>query len=411
MTTQKFPTSGPAWAGALVLAGALLAQPALAAEKVLKIGQNDALSGPGAVYGLPQQKAVALAIEQINAAGGVKVGGDNYKIEVVVNDDKANPTEATNSVRKLIDRDNVKFIAGFCCSGPTSAVATFIGREDVIALVGTAAERSITTLGNSNLFRTRPPADYTGAAAGTFVAQKGHKTLAVIGSLDAAIYQQYMAAFETEFVKAGGKILAKETFALGDRDMTPQLTKIRGLNPDAIFTLGYVEQVAFVYRQSAELGIKVPRYGFSGGNEEQFLKVATLEQMNGVWDLRPTELTLEALGPTARAFVAAYQKKFNENPTPNAPYAYDQIYVLKHALEKAGTVTDTKKVAAAIRELAPVPEAVFKYAPVGGKMFDENGQAYISNGAFQWQGSKWAYVADLPSDSTTYSKFLRSLRK
>jgi branched-chain amino acid transport system substrate-binding protein len=261
--------------GALALASVLIAQPTLGAEKVLKIGQNDALSGPGAVYGLPQQKAVALAVEQINGAGGIKVGADNYKLEVVLYDDKANPTEATNSVRKLIDRDNVKFIAGFCCSGPTSAVATFIGKEDVIALVGTAAERSITTLGNSNLFRTRPPADFTGAAAGTFVAQKGVKTLAVLGALDAAIYQQYMAAFEGQFVKGGGKIVAKETFALGDRDMTPQLTKIKGLNPDAIFTLGYVEQVAFVYRQSAELGLKMSRYGFSGGNEAQFLKVAT----------------------------------------------------------------------------------------------------------------------------------------
>jgi branched-chain amino acid transport system substrate-binding protein len=397
--------------GALALASVLIAQPTLGAEKVLKIGQNDALSGPGAVYGLPQQKAVALAVEQINGAGGIKVGADNYKLEVVLYDDKANPTEATNSVRKLIDRDNVKFIAGFCCSGPTSAVATFIGKEDVIALVGTAAERSITTLGNSNLFRTRPPADFTGAAAGTFVAQKGVKTLAVLGALDAAIYQQYMAAFEGQFVKGGGKIVAKETFALGDRDMTPQLTKIKGLNPDAIFTLGYVEQVAFVYRQSAELGLKMSRYGFSGGNEAQFLKVATSEQMNGAWDLRPTELTVEALGPTAKAFVAAYEKKFNEYPTPNAPYAYDQIYVLKHALEKAGTVTDTKKVAAAIRELAPVPEAVLKYTPVGGKMFDENGQGYISNGAFQWQKDKWVYVSDLPSDAAAYSKFLRTLRK
>ena len=399
------------WVGALALAGALSATASVGAEKVLKIGQNDALSGPGAVYGLPQQKAVAIAVDQINAAGGIKVGGDNYKLEVILSDDKANPTEATNSVRRLIDRDNVKFLAGFCCSGPTSAVATFIGREDVIMLVGTAAERSITTLGNANLFRTRPPADYTGAAAGVFVAQKGAKSLAVIGSLDAAIYQQYLAAFETEFTKGGGKILAKETFALGDRDMTSQLTKIKGLNPDAIFTLGYVEQVAFVYRQSAELGLKMPRYGFSGGNEAQFMKVATQEQMEGVWDLRPTELTIEALWPTAKALVAAYEKKFNEYPTPNAPYAYDQIYVLKHALEKAGTVTDTKKVAAAIRELPPVPEAVLKYAPVGGRMFDENGQAYISNGAFQWKKDKWVYIADLPSDSASYSKFLRTLRK
>jgi branched-chain amino acid transport system substrate-binding protein len=384
---------------------------AAAAEKELVIGQNDALSGGGAVYGIPQQRAVQLAVEEINAKGGVKVGPDNYRLKVIVYDDKANPTEATNAVRKLLDRDGVKYLLGFCCSGPTSAVASFIGREDAVMLVGTAAERSITTQGNPNLFRTRPPADYTGAAAGAFVASRGVKTLAVIGALDVAFYQQYLNAFEQEFTKAGGRILAKESFASSDRDMTPQLTKVRGLNPDAIFVLGYVEQSAFVYRQATELGLKMPRYGFTGGSEAQFLKVATSEQMEGVWDLRPTELTVEALGPTAVAFVANYKKKFNDPPTPNAPYAYDQVYVLKHALENAGSVDSTKKVIEAIRQLAPPAEVVLKYAPIGGRMFDENGQAYISNGAFQWRQGKWLYVSDLPSDAAAYSRFLRTLRK
>jgi branched-chain amino acid transport system substrate-binding protein len=94
-----------------------------------------------------------------------------------------------------------------------------------------------------------------------------------------------------------------------------------------------------------------------------------------------------------------------------SPYAYDQVYVLKHALERAGTVDDTKKVAAEIAKL-PVPaEAIMKYLPVDSKMFDINGQAYTSNSAFQWQRGKWHYVADLPSDPGAYSIYLRSLRK
>ncbi len=99
---------------------------ATAAEKVLLIGVNDSLTGPGAVYGLPQSNSVQMAADEINAAGGIKAGGDVYKLRVIANDDKANPTEATNSVRKLIDRDGVKYLLGFCCSGPTSAVASFI---------------------------------------------------------------------------------------------------------------------------------------------------------------------------------------------------------------------------------------------------------------------------------------------
>jgi branched-chain amino acid transport system substrate-binding protein len=383
---------------------------ALAAEKELLIGVNDALTGPGAVYGLPQSNAVQMAAEEINGRGGIKAGADSYKLKVISNDDKANPTEATNSVRKLIDRDGVKYLLGFCCSGSTSAVASFIEKENVVMLVGNAAERAITAKGIPNLFRTRPPADFTGAAAGTFVAKRGARNIAVIGSLDVSFYTQYLDAFERELVKAGGKIVAKETFGLKDRDMTPQLTKVRALNPDALLVLGYVEPAAFVYRQATELGMKLPRYGFTSGSEEQFLKVATSEQMEGVWDLRPTELTIEALDANAKTYVANYTKRFGAAPSPSSPYAYDQVYVLKNAIESAGGADDTKKVLAAIRKLGVPKEAVMKYLPTAGTMFDVNGQAYTSNGAFQWQKGKWIYVSDLPSDTKTYSDYLHSIR-
>jgi branched-chain amino acid transport system substrate-binding protein len=394
-----------------VVSAALACALAGAAEKELLIGVNDSLTGPGAVYGLPQANAVQMAVTEINAAGGIKAGADVYKLRVIASDDKANPTEGTNSVRKLIDRDGAKYLVGFCCSGPTSAVASFIGKENVLMLVGNAAERSVTTKGLTNLFRTRPPADYTGAAAGVFVGKRGAKAVAVIGSLEVGLYAQYLEAFEREFAKFGGKIVAKETFGLKDRDMTPQLTKVRGLNPDALLVLGYIEPAAFVYRQATELGMKIPRYGFTSGSEEQFLRVATSEQMEGVWDLRPTELTVEALADNAKTYVANYTKRFGSSPSPSSPYAYDQVWVLKQAIERAGTADDPKKVMAAVPKVTVPKEAVMKYLPVGGTMFDQNGQAYTSNGAFQWQKGKWVYVSDLPSDPAVYSEFLRGLRK
>lgn len=397
--------------GLVALIGLVIATTAQAADKELILGVSDALTGGGATYGMPQLNAINIAVDDINAGGGVKVGKDKYKFKVIAYDDQANPTEATNSVRKLIDRDSVKYLLGFCCSPSTSAVASFIGREDAIMLVGNAAERTITTRGLSNLYRTRPPADYSGAAAGVFVAGKGVKRLGVIGALDIAFYALYLEAFESEFIKSGGEIIAKETFSLKDRDMTPQLTKVRALKPDALLIIGYIEPAAFVYRQAVELGMNVQRFGFTSGSEEQFLTVATSEQMEGVWDLRPTELTLEALQDTAKIYFNSYKARFGKEPSPSSPYAYDQVYVLKHAIENAGTVSDTKKVIAEIAKLTVPSEAVMKYLPIEGKMFDNNGQAYTSNSAFQWQKGKWRYIADLPSDPAAYSKFLHSLRK
>ncbi len=157
--------------------------------------------------------------------------------------------------------------------------------------------------------------------------------------------------------------------------------------------------------------MKMPRYGFTSGSEEQFLRVATSEQMEGVWDLRPTELTVEALNANAKTYVTNYTKRFGTPPSPSSPYAYDQVYVLKQAIERAGSAEDPKKVTAEVRKVTIPKEAIMKYLPVGGMMFDGNGQAYTSNGAFQWQKGKWIYVSDLPSDPAQYSEYLRSLRK
>src|SRR5690606_19514328 len=388
---QQAPDAGPGpWAGryeswrhemrkfwsTLAIAGAMaaFAGSGMAAEKTVVLGISDALSGGGAVYGVPQKRAIDLAIEEINSAGGFKVGNDTVKFDTIAYDDKADPTEATNVARKLIDRDGVKFLLGYCCSASTGAVACFIGREDVIMLVGTAGARAITAAGNRNVFRTRPPGDYTGAAAGAFIASQGVKKLGVLAVRDNTLFVQYREEMLKAFKAAGGEVVAVETFGGHDRDMTAQLTKLRGLQPDALFISGYVEQAAFSHRQAHELGIGVPRYGFSGGSPEQFLKVATNEQMEGAWDLLSIEFNAEVLGPVAQAFEQRFKARYGEPPSPNSAFAYDQVYVPRDALQAAGTTTDLKKIREAIANL-PVPkEALLKYLPIDGKMFDGKGQ-------------------------------------
>lgn len=401
---------GRAVCAAATLAFASLA--ALAADKTLSVGISDALSGGGAVYGLPQQRAIELAVDEINAAGGIAVAGDSYRIKTIAYDDKADPTEATNAVRKLLDRDQVKILLGFCCSASGGAVASFIGREDALMLVGTAGARDITASGNANVFRTRPPGDYTGAAAGRYLYDKRVRTLGILAVRDVANYTQYRQALVKSFEQAGGKVLAQESFGGQDRDMTPQLTKLKGLHPDAVFISGYVEQAAFAYRQSKELGMKMPHYGFSGGSESQFLKVTASEQMEGVTDLLSVEFSVQALGSqNARRFADAYKARYKEEPTPNTAYAYDQVYVLRDAIVKAQSVSDVKKLIAAIRSLSVPSKALLKYIPIDGKMFDDNGQAYIPNGAFVWTAGKWTFAGELPTDAKAYSVYLRSLRK
>jgi len=374
--------------------------------EVLRIGNCDAFTGAGAVYGLPQKEAIEMAVEEINNAGGIVAGDTAYMIELVSYDNKSDPNEGVAALRKLIDRDGVKIVLGWANSGVAMAAANVVGDEDVLMLVGTAGEESITTLGNENILRTRPPAGYTGGPAGKFVASKGVEKLGVIGQLKDPFYQQYTEHFVSAFEGDGGTILGTETFALGDRDMYTQITKILAMNPDAIFVPGYVEQAAFVYRQLRELQYEGPIYGFTGGSEEQFLAVATEEQMEGVYDLRPVEGTIEALGDVAKQYSANFETKYGRLPTPNAIYAYDTVYALKAGIEACGSVDDVLAITTALKNMAPTDTVALKYITVGGKWFDPNGQAYTSNIALKFTSGKWVVEGDLPADAETYSKYM-----
>lgn len=380
-------------------------------KKILKLGLCDAFSGAGAVYGLPQKEAIEMAMEEINSSGGIQVGEDTYQIKLVKYDNKSDPNEGVAALRKLIDRDGVNIVTGWANSGVAMGVASIIGNEDVLIVVGTAGEESVTTQGYDNVVRIRPPAGYTGSPAGMFVADKGVKTIGVIGQLKDPFYQQYTDHFVKSFEKKGGKIVATESFAMGDRDMYTQLTSLLAKKPEAIFVPGYVEQAAFVYRQLGELKYEGTIYGFTGGSEEQFLNVVTKEQMEGIYDLRPVEGTIEALGETAAAYHKNYIERYGKEPTPNAIYAYDSIYALKAGIEKAGTVDDIHQIAAAMRDMDVPKECALNYVTVDGKMFDVNGQTYTTNIALIFKDGKWEVESELPADADTFSAYMTELTK
>jgi branched-chain amino acid transport system substrate-binding protein len=383
------------------------AEAAVTAE-VLRVGLNDSFTGAGAVYGLPQQNAIRLYVEQLNAAGGFQVGDVTYTIELVEYDNKSDPTEAVSALRKLVDKDEINIILGWASSGAAKAASAVVGEEyeNVMMLVGTAGEESITAQGFENVLRIRPPAGYTGDAAGRFVAEEGVKNLAIIGQLKDALYEQYTSHFVEQYEAAGGTVLTTESFALGDRDMYSQISSALAKNPDGIFVPGYVEQAAFVYRQLRENGWTGNIYGFTGGSEAQFLEVATAEQMEDVFDLRPVEGTIEALGPSAQAYYDSYVAKYGEEPTPNAIYAWDSVVALVEGIKAAGSVDDIAAIGAALRDMSAPEAAALKYVEVGGKWFDANGQTYTSNIALVFKDGKWTYVKDLPADASAYSAYM-----
>jgi branched-chain amino acid transport system substrate-binding protein len=378
-------------------------------DGTITIGINDCLTGAGAVYGLPEVQAMRIAIKEINEAGGVDVDGKKMELKAIEYDNKSDPNEAVNALRKLIDKDGVKIIAGWATTGSTMAAAQMMGGEDAMMMVACAGELSITTQGYPNVQRIRPPGAYTGGPCAEFLYEKGERKVAVLGQLKDSMRAQYTDEFTKKFKELGGEIVGVETFEDTDKDMYTQLTKIMKLKPDAIFIPGFVEPVAFAVSQAHELGFEGELYGFCGGSKEQFLTVLTEEQLEGLYDILPVEGNVEALGETAKAYDAKYSETYGENPPPNAIYGYDAIYAIKAGVEAAGTSDDIAAISKAIRTMPVAPGAGMEYMTVGDHMFDENGQCYTINIAVQWKDGERVLVKKLVSDPTAFSKYMSGL--
>ena len=376
-------------------------------KATVKIGIVEPLSGFAAAYGIPEANAMKLAIEHVNGEDGFQVGDTMVKFEAV-SYDAPDVKESVNATNKLVDRDEVQIIGGWCHPSGFLAAREDNTDEELLWMVGTAAVMQITGSGYDNVFRVRPPGLFTIDCVPRYMYETlGVRNLALIGIFANESYNASAEALQEGFEALGGKICCKETFSSSDTDLYTQVTSVLASEPDAIFVLGTVEQAAFIHKQAKELGYTGIRSGLVGGSASQYLAICSAEYLEGVYDFRPVEGSIEVLGEKAKAFHDEYVAKFGEEPNPNAIYGYEQIIALAAAMQQAGTYEDMSAIKDALRAL-PVPEdCVNGYAPVdGGFMFDKCGQAYTYNCAFQFVSGDWKYIEELPSDPDAFTQKL-----
>jgi len=378
------------------------------------IGETEPLTGPIAVYGVPECNATKLAVDEINAAGGLEVNGKKYKIELVQLDDQLNPTLAFQNVKKLVEVHGAQFLIGFTNAAMIMPAMSYIQQKKIPVVVGGAPDEIITATPNPYVFRMRPPTAYTALATGKFIYNEfGVRTMAVIGTVsEQALFKDIAEGTMKGFEAMGGKVTSVQDFKSSQQDMSAQITAALATQPDAIYALAPIESQAFVYKQLRELGYKGKIFGFSGGNVKQFTKICTVDQLEGIFDLIPAEINptdTSINGPGADAFVENYRKAFGEDPPPVAGYTYDAMKTLAAAIQAAGTL-DPDAVVRELENLA-VPEGlVLQWVPVDGKLFDSSHQAYIPNAAFVFQGGKKVVYKLMDSPIAEYSKKLAEAR-
>lgn len=313
----------------LACAGIMFAGGAQDSGDTIKIGGIFPLSGPVAVYGVECRNGIQLAIDEINAAGGI----DGKMIVLVAEDDEGNPEKSVNAYKKLVTKDKCKIIIGSLTSGCTAAISSLAQAQKVLLLAPAATQTDITDAGDF-VFRACFIDPFQGTVGGKFAYDTlGAKTAAALydvgNDYSIGLYENFKSAFEA----AGGKLVAAESYSTGDKDFNAQLTKIKNTNPDVVYLPDYYGTVALIAKQLRAQGISAPIVGADGW--DGIIDNAGDEVLNGFYS---NHYAADSTDKKVVEFVSNYEKKYGSTPVSFAALGYDCVYLLKDAILASGSV-------------------------------------------------------------------------
>ena len=314
---------------------AAIAVPAMGYSKsskdgnTINLGGIFPLSGNVAVYGVECKKGVDLAIEEINAAGGV--GGK--QLVLISEDDEGNPDKTVNAFKKLTIKNKVKIVIGSLTSGCTLSITTLSQAGKIIQIAPAATASAITSAGNY-IFRACFIDPFQGTVGGKFAAETlGAKKAAILYDVGNDYSEGLEENFKISFEANGGKVVALESYSTGDKDFNAQLTKIKNANPDVVYLPDYYGTVALIAKQLRAQGINTPIVGADGW--DGLTTNAGDEVLNGYYS---NHYAADSSEPVVQKFVQSFNAKYNEEPNSFAALGYDCVYMLRDAIAKAGTL-------------------------------------------------------------------------
>ena len=322
---------------------------------VIKIGGIAPLTGDVAVYGVAADNGVKLAIEEINANGGLL----GKQIQYVVYDDKGDPTEAVNAYKKLTSNDQVDAIVGAVTSKPTLTVTPLAAKDGIPMITPTATALEVTSAG-PNIFRACFIDPYQGEVMAKFAVEELGASKAAIIYNTADDYSVGVAeAFKEAVEGYGTQVVSFEGYNGDDKDFKAVLTNVKSQGPDVLFIPDYYNRVGLIAQQAKEVGITATLLGADG--------------WDGVIGVNPDAVegayfcnhySTDDAAEEVQNFLKVYKEKYNEDPVSFAALGYDAMKILAAAIEKAGS-TDKDAVVKALAET--------DITSVTGKItFDEN---------------------------------------
>ena len=330
--------------GAAVLFTACVGGEKVSETETIKIGGLAPLTGSLAIYGVTTTNGANLAINEINKNGGIL----GKKVEYITLDTKGDSTEAVMAYNKLIDR-GVSAIIGEITSKPSLAVAEIAAQDNMPMITPTGTQVDITEAGPS-IFRVCFTNPYQGKVLAVLAKERLNADTAAIMINNSSDYSDGIAkAFIEQADILGIKITAKEGYADGDKDFRAQLTKIAAEQPDVLLVPEYYEQASLIATQAREVGVKAVFIGSDGW--DGITKTLDSSSYNAIENSYFTNhFSMQDTAPKIQNFLKSYKDTYNEDPSAFSALGYDAVYMVKKAVENAGS-TNKEAVVDALKNI------------------------------------------------------------
>lgn len=323
----------------------------------IRIGGLAPLTGDAASYGVAVNNAIQMAVEDINANGGI----DGKQIEYIYYDEKGDTTEATNAYNKLVQDDKVVAIIGDVTTKPTLAVAQTSQQDNIPIITATATAAEVTLTG-PNIFRACFTDPFQGELMASYASEKlGATKVAVLSDMADDYSSGIAEAFVAKAEELGMQVVADEKYQDGDVDFKSQLTNIKGQNPDVLFLPVYYEDLRLISAQAKEVGVTAQLCGADGWDSVLTDNFDSSVLNGGVFC---SQYSTESTDERVQSFISAYKEKYEMDPNMFAVLAYDATNMMAQAISDAGS-TDSQAIIDAM--------AALEYDGLTGRMtFDED---------------------------------------
>ncbi len=299
------------------------------------IGHYGSMTGNTAHFGQDTDRAIQLAVEEVNAAGGVL----GRKVKLVTLDDRGDSAEAANAVTRLIDVEKVSALIGEVASSLSLAGGRVAQRNKIPMVSPSSTNPKVTEVGDY-IFRVCFIDPFQGKVMANFARDTLKlDEVAILKDVKNDYSIGLSEAFKTAFVAKGGKISVEQSYSAGDTDFSAQITAIKATKAQALYVPGYYAEVGAIARTARRLGVKVPLMGGDGWDAPDLFKIGG-DALEGSYFSNHFAPDLPT--PIASRFIGAFKKKFGQEPTGLGALGYDAAIVLFDAMKRAGGAEPAK---------------------------------------------------------------------